>query len=163
MRSIGLLQMAGGVVAAGVVAAGATAVTGSGMVWGGSGTGTATQFVGGTLTQSVTGASVTAVAYLHADAAKTQTNSIAMTISGANTRYLTMTPSGGAWSAGPDPVADEWKCTGDIAAPVAGAAPKVQLNASPATVTCVPQLASGPTVQGYYSGLSSLAMAITLS
>jgi len=60
MRSMSMLQLLGGVAVAGAVAAGATAVTGSGVVFGG--TATASKFVGGTLTQTVTGASVTAKA-----------------------------------------------------------------------------------------------------
>src|SRR6185295_10834764 len=63
MRSMNLLQLVGGVAAAGVVAAGATAVTGSGVSWGvGSGVGN-TAFVGGTITQTVSGAVVDSVAY----------------------------------------------------------------------------------------------------
>jgi hypothetical protein len=161
MRSMGLLQMAGGVVAAGVVAAGATAVTGSGVVWGGSNGGTATQFVGGTLTQTVSGATITDVVYTpNADPSGTQLASVAITVTGANTKWLQVTPGGGTLTA----PADRWKCTGNVAGTILHAsAPKVQLSADPATVTCVTAQISDSAAVGYYAGMSSLAMAITNS
>lgn len=163
MRSMGLLQMASGVAVAGVVAAGATAVTGSGVVWGGANGGVATQFVGGTLTQTVAGATITNVVYTpSADPSGTQITSIAITVAGANTKFLTVTPTGGTGLTAP---ADRWKCSGHVnAGPILHAsAPKVELTADPATVTCVTAQVSDSAPVGYYAGLGSLAMAITNS
>ncbi|GAA0446516.1 hypothetical protein Ade02nite_86180 [Paractinoplanes deccanensis] len=164
MRNI--LQIVGGVAAAGVIAAGTTALTGSGTVFGGLNGGTATQFVGGTVQQTITGATVDNVVYLN-DATGTKTTSIAVTVSGATNKYLTLTPGGtGLSTIGDGTAADEWACTGAITGgPIYHAsAPKVQLTSSPATVTCVPSLASGPhQTQGWYKGLTTLDMAVTNS
>ena len=158
-----MLQIVGGVAAAGVIATGATALTGSGVVFGGSNGGTATQFVGGTVTQSVTGATVTNVVYA-TDGTGTQTTSIAVTVTGASGKFLTLTPTGGTFSAtgsGDSHTASEWKCTGNIATPTSHAtAPKVELNNATATVTCA--TADAGTVQGFYRGLTNLSMAVTL-
>jgi hypothetical protein len=159
MRSMNMLQLLGGVAAAGVVAAGTTALTGSGVVWGGTNGGVATQFVGGTLTQTVAGASITDVAYVN-DATGQQTSSIAVSLTGANGKFLQLTPSGGAYTG-----AIDWECTSpSIAAPVTSlTAPKVHINvgATSAVVTCVTGNAGTP--GGSYDGLTTLALAVTNS
>jgi hypothetical protein len=160
MRSMSILQMAGGVVVAGVVAAGATAVTGAGVTL----SGTATdQWVGGTATQTITGASVTGVVYSYVDAAKTQVSSIAITITGAPSKTVTITPSG-AFST--SPLADEWKCEGTNSVVAAYHATAVALSfpvGGSSVVTCVPaenatntHVVSGGT--RYVTGLSTLAI-----
>ncbi|WP_234754152.1 hypothetical protein [Arthrobacter ramosus] len=57
-----------------------------------------TQFVGGTVSQSVTGATLTNIAYSYADAGpNTLVNSIALTFSGtADGRVVSVAPSGGS-------------------------------------------------------------------
>ncbi|MEU8814420.1 hypothetical protein [Actinoplanes sp. NPDC048796] len=162
-----MLQIVGGVAAAGVIATGATALTGTGVSLSGTSGATASQFVGGTVQQTINGGGVIDNVVYGKDTTGTQINSIAVTISSANTRYLTITPGGGGLSTvGDGTAADEWKCTGDITGgPIYHAsAPKVQLNNSPATVTCVPALASGPnTVQGWYKTLGTLDMTLSAS
>lgn len=157
MRSMSMIQLLGGVAVAGAVAAGTTALTGSGVVWGGSNGGTATQFVGGTLTQTVNGATITDVQYVN-DGTGQHTTSIAVSVTGADQKFLTLTPGGTGLSG-----ATEWECSGDIAAPVNAATPKVQINKASGTavVTCL--TGTGGTPGGYYDGLSSLALAVTNS
>ncbi|MFG1989156.1 hypothetical protein ACGFJ7_04130 [Actinoplanes sp. NPDC048988] len=162
-----MLQIVGGVAAAGVIATGATALTGHGVAFGGSAT--PDQFVGGTIQQTVSGgATVTNVVYGR-DLSGTKITSIAVTISGADTRYLTLTPTGTGFSTLSDgtsgDVADQWKCTGNISGTTVyhATAPKVLLTASPATVTCVPELTAGHVTQGWYKGLASLDMAVSVS
>lgn len=167
MRSMSMLQLLGGVAVAGVVAAGTTALTGSGVVWGttpGTGAG-ATQFVGGTLQQTVAGATIADVQYT-VDTTGTQTSRVTITVNGADGQFLTVTPAGGGYSSTgntpPDAAnANQWKCSGDVVAPVAGAAPHVHLNNDPAIVTC--DVAQAGTVQGFYRGLSTVDMAIATS
>jgi hypothetical protein len=160
MRSMSILQMAGGVVVAGVVAAGATAVTGAGVTL----SGTATdQWVGGTATQTISGASVTGVAYTYVDAAKTQVSSIVINISGAPSKTVTITPSG---TFSTSPLADEWTCSGTNSVTAAYHASAVQLtfpSGGASDVTWVPSenatnthLVSGGT--RYVTGLSTLAI-----
>jgi hypothetical protein len=160
-----MLQLLGGVAVAGVVAAGTTAMTGSGLVWAGSSGGVATQVVGGTLTQTVAGVTITDVAYGHtADASNTQTNSIAITVTGAAGMYLTVTPDGTL--GGTPTVADEWQCTpagGSIA--YDATAPKVHIPVGGSNVvTCKPEVTAGHSIVGTYdTGLANLVMAVTTS
>jgi hypothetical protein len=76
MRSMSLLQMAGGVAVAGVVAAGSTALTGTGLST--SGSWASTQFVGGVVSQGITGATLDTVTYGFTDGTKTTINSVAI-------------------------------------------------------------------------------------
>jgi hypothetical protein len=160
MRSMSILQMAGGVVVAGVVAAGATAVTGAGVTL----SGTATdQWVGGTATQTISGASVTGVTYAYVDAAKTQVSQIDIVITGAPSKTVTITPSG---TFSTSPLADEWKCSGTNGVVAAYHATAVALSfpvAGASDITCVPAENSSNThvVGGgtrYVTGLSTLAI-----
>ncbi|HEY0534661.1 MAG TPA: hypothetical protein VGD29_24000 [Actinoplanes sp.] len=160
-----MLQLLGGVAVAGVVAAGTTAMTGSGLVWAGSSGGVASQFVGGTLTQTVAGATITDVVYGYTNASNSQTDSIAITVTGAAGMYLTVTPDGAL--GGSPTVADGWQCT-----PAGGTigyhatAPKVQIPAGPSNVvTCKPEVVAGPhsIVGTYDTGLANLVMAVTTS
>jgi hypothetical protein len=158
MRSMSMLQLLGGVAAAGVVAAGTTALTGTGVSWGGSNNGTATAFIGGTLTQTVTGgATITDVNY---GLNGTEVNSIQVVVAGASGAYLTLTPVGTGLTS-----ADTWKCSGSIAAMTPAAVPKVHLNAAPATVTCVTwDTGLGtPAAAGYFNGLTSVQFGLTNS
>lgn len=79
---------------AGLAVAAGSAFTGTGVT----NDAGATQFVGGTVSQSVTGATLTNVAYSFADSgAKTLVNSIALTFSGtADGRVVSVAPSGGS-------------------------------------------------------------------
>jgi hypothetical protein len=162
MAKFSMLQLLGGVAAAGVVAAGTTALTGSGVVWGnGTGAG-ATQFVGGTLTQTVSGATIQSVAYTPktGDLTGTQTRTITVGVIGADQMYLTLTPSGGTGLQG----AVLWFCSGDIASsPTNGVAPKVQIDKASGTASVVCTTGTGTTPGGYYDGLDSLDLAVTTS
>lgn len=162
MRSMSMLQLLGGVAAAGVIAAGTTALTGSGVVR----TGTAAdQFVGGTVTQTITGAQVTGVVYGYYDTnSQNQVNSIAITVAGANGKTLTVTPGGGTFGGDAVAVADEWQCTGGAVTPVrAASAPAVVLNADPDTITCVPADSTNAhaTASRYYEDLDTLDMDVS--
>jgi hypothetical protein len=100
-----MLQLLGGVAAAGVVAAGATAFTASGVT---STVTSAGSFMGGFVTQSVTGTVVDTVTYGYADgAAKTQVHTIALHFADTNSVgaavTLSTTGSGAAqptWTCG---------------------------------------------------------------
>ncbi|MEU4238061.1 hypothetical protein [Actinoplanes sp. NPDC026619] len=165
MRSLGMLQIAGGVVAAGIVAAGATAMTGTGVSWAGSGTGTAAQYVGGTLTQTVSGgASITDINYTTTDSSGNsvgdRVTGIQVIVAGANGAYLTITPSTGGTGL---VTATKWSCSGSVAATVLDAtAVKVHLNATPATVTCITS-DNASAAAGYYDGLTGVQLAVTNS
>jgi hypothetical protein len=171
MRSLGMLQIAGGVVAAGVVAAGATAMTGTGVSWLNTGTGKAAQYVGGTLTQTVSGgATIDSIAYTTTSsgtngAVNDRVTVITVGLTGANGAYLTVTPSnssGGFGASG----ADEWICTGDTATTTtnkSATVPKVLLNASPASIVCATGESTNHTTTGYYTGLTGVALAVTNS
>jgi hypothetical protein len=159
MRSMSLLQMLGGVAVAGVVAAGATAVTGSGVVWGGGATGSDTQFVGGKVSQTVTGATISSVVYAFADdpGAKTETNLITITVANADGKSLTVSPSGGAGFT----TADEWTCTGTLA--VHDATSTYDLTVvipAGGVVTCQPTLGAGHGATGYWTGLTTLDLTV---
>ncbi|GAA1581303.1 hypothetical protein [Actinoplanes couchii] len=160
MRSMSMLQIIGGVAAAGVVAAGTSALTATGVSFAGTGTGTATQYVGGQVTQTVSGgASITAVNYTTSPGGD-QITAIQVSVANANGAYLQVTPGGGSLT-----TANEWYCTGDVAASVGHAtAPKVHLNAGPATVSCITaDSASAHAAAGYYSGLTSVQLDVTNS
>lgn len=101
MRSMSLLQMAGGVAVAGVVAAGTTAFTGSGIV---PTTDKTKSFIGGTATQVVYGATIDKVDYTFTDGTKTVLTGFDITFTDAtvNTKSVTSTisVSGGSWAGG---------------------------------------------------------------
>jgi hypothetical protein len=82
-----------GVALAGLAAAGGAAFTGTGLA----NNAPATQFIGGTVSQSVTGATLSGITYGFADdQAKTQVNSITLAFTGTeNGRTVTVTPAGG--------------------------------------------------------------------
>ena len=161
MRSLGMLQIAGGVVAAGVVAAGATAMTGSGVVFaGGSTPGTTgdNQFVGGTVSQTINGATVNSIV-LATDGTGTHTTGITVNVTGANGKSLTITPTGGNGVV----TATKWKCTGDVTgSPVTIASTTLSaltLNNSPANVACITTDNAG-VAAGYYDGVATVGLAI---
>ncbi|HEX5205988.1 MAG TPA: hypothetical protein VFW27_39180 [Actinoplanes sp.] len=157
-----MLQLLGGVAAAGVVAAGTTALTGTGVSFAGTGTGTSAQYVGGQVTQTVSGgASITGINYT-TNTAGDQVTQIQVVVANADGAYLTVTPSqsGGGLQGG----ADEWLCTGGAAPAYSATAPKILLNSDPATINCVTSLASGPhSVAGYYTGLTGVQLNVTNS
>ncbi|WP_203780379.1 hypothetical protein [Paractinoplanes rishiriensis] len=101
-----LLQMVGGVAAAGVVAAGTTALTGTGLAT----TAGASQFVGGTVSQSVTGATLESVTYAFSDGTKTIVNSVTLAFSTgtATGKTVTITPTGGAYAG--TAIGGSWTC-----------------------------------------------------
>ncbi|MEV0896363.1 hypothetical protein [Actinoplanes sp. NPDC049802] len=83
MRNI--VQLVGGVAVAGAVAAGATAFTaGGGVALGGANGATTTKFIGGAASQTVSGATVTDIAYTWvADGTNTKLSSLLLTFADA--------------------------------------------------------------------------------
>lgn len=123
---------------AGLAVAAGSAFTGTGVAT--SGQAASAQFVGGTVSQAVTGATLTDISYSFADtAAKTKVNSIALTFTGtANGRGVAVAPSGGSGGT--------FNCTA------------VSSNASTCTFAATPE--SGATG---YTDLSSLAVTVSTS
>jgi hypothetical protein len=156
-----MLQIAGGVVAAGIVAAGTTALTGSGVTFaGGSTTGVTgdNQFIGGTVSQVINGATINSVT-LTTDGTGTHTTKIVVVVAGANGKTLTITPTGGTGITAP---ATQWSCDGNVTGgPVLHAtAPAVVLSAATSTVTCDTMNAT-PVAAGYYNGITNVGLAIS--
>jgi hypothetical protein len=84
---------------AGLTAVGGAALTGTGVAT--SGTAASAQFVGGTVSQAVTGATLTAVTYGYTDATDTQVSTIALTFATtADGHAVTVAPSGGGAGVG---------------------------------------------------------------
>jgi hypothetical protein len=97
MRSMSMLQLLGGVAVAGAVAAGSTAFTAAGLT---SNAGS-TSFIGGQVTQTINGATLTSVAYHFTDApANTHLDSITLVMADANSdgKTVAVVPHGGTWS-----------------------------------------------------------------
>jgi hypothetical protein len=104
-----MVQLLGGVAVAGVVAAGSTAFTADGgIAFDNTGTGTAAQFVGGTVTQTVTGATLDLVDYTWADPAKTVLTSVQLTFADATSGKTPTIATTGITSSGG---AHVWTCT----------------------------------------------------
>ncbi|MDQ1717533.1 MAG: hypothetical protein QOE89_1486 [Pseudonocardiales bacterium] len=120
---------------AGLAAAGGSAFTGSGVT----NTAGATQFVGGTVSQAVTGATLSGVTYGFADApANTQVSTITLAFADtADGRTVAVTPSGGAAGVG------AFSCVA------------VTSNASTCTYTVGVDTLPG------YTGLNSLAVTVS--
>jgi hypothetical protein len=90
----------GAIAVAGLVAAGGSAFTGTGLAT--TGTAASAQFVGGTVSQAVTGATLSDIKYDYAaDGTQTAVNKITLTFSSdtADLRTVTATPTGGAGGA----------------------------------------------------------------
>ncbi|MGX6605854.1 hypothetical protein ACWKSP_27560 [Micromonosporaceae bacterium Da 78-11] len=102
MRS--MLQLVGGVAVAGAVAAGSTAFTATGVT----STAPASQFVGGTVSQSVTGAALSNIAYTFSDPTNTIISSVTLTFlsSSADGKTVTLAPTGGSFVG----TATQWTC-----------------------------------------------------
>ncbi|WP_203815403.1 hypothetical protein [Paractinoplanes ferrugineus] len=154
-----MLQIAGGVVAAGIVAAGTTALTGSGVSFAGGSTPGVTgdnQFIGGTVTQVINGATINSVT-LTTDGTGSHTTRIVVVVAGANGKTLTITPTGGTLTA----PATQWSCSGNISGgPILHAsAPAVVLTAATSTVTC-DTMDTTPVAAGYYAGITNVGLAI---
>ena len=98
-------KIVGAVVVAGVVAAGASAFTATGLA----DNAPEAQFIGGTVSQTVTGASLETVDYRFADAASTRIDQITLTLAGADGKDVTVTPAGGSWAGGG--TATQFLCT----------------------------------------------------
>ncbi len=86
-------KLFGAVAVASLVGLGAGALTGTGLST--SGTAAAPQFIGGTVTQSVTGATLTDITYGFTDTTDTAANLITLTFAtGADGKTVAVTPSG---------------------------------------------------------------------
>lgn len=127
--------IAAGAAIAALAAIGGSAFTGTGL----GNTAPATQFVGGTVSQSVTGATLASITYSYADApANTEVKSIALAFSNtADGRTVAVSPSGGATGVG------TFSCTATAT------------NASTCTYT-----AGTDTLTGY-KGLTSLSVTVS--
>jgi hypothetical protein len=88
MRS--MLQLLGGVAVAGAVAAGATAFTATGLT----NSAGSTQFVGGTISQTVTGTALSSIAYAYTDVTDTTVDYITLTFADANADTKAVTAVG---------------------------------------------------------------------
>lgn len=128
------LKIVSGLVAAGVVATASSAFTATGLT--ATGTANAAQFVGGTVSQAVTGATIDSIVYSYANATtKTHVNSIALGFATtADGRTVGAVPTGGSGGT--------FTCTA------------VSSNAS--TCTFVPT-----TAEVGYVGLTSLAVTVS--
>jgi hypothetical protein len=167
MRSLGMLQLAGGVVAAGVVAAGATAMTGMGVTR----TGTAVdQWVGGTVVQTMTGTAFTGVTYtpLGGDATGTKVTTIAIAVNdpatSTPTRTLAITPGGNSYGqTSGTHAADRLKCgDGTHNSSWSGGVATITITAgTTSTVTCTVDNVDGDSVGGYVANLSTLTLDVS--
>ncbi|MEU4158797.1 hypothetical protein [Actinoplanes sp. NPDC026670] len=143
-----MIQLLGGVAVAGVVAAGSTAFTaGAGLGLTETSTATSSRFIGGSVTQTVSGARINGITYAYANApSNTQVTGVTITFNdaAANGKTITVVPGGGAYGAA---TADEFYC------PAIGSA----------TVTCITALNSDNThaAASYYAGLTSLAITVS--
>jgi hypothetical protein len=146
MRSMSMLQLVGGVAVAGAVAAGTTALTGTGLAT--SGNAASPQFIGGTVSQAVSGATLTDIQYTFLDSpAKTQVSTVVLTFAaGANGKTVAVAPSGGAYSS--SPLGDEWYCPAVI-------------TALSATCSVADSTNTHATAGRYYTGLTSLAVTVS--
>jgi hypothetical protein len=133
MRSA--LQMLGGVAVAGVVATGGTALTGAGVAW--TGGITQTGFVGGTVSQTVQGATITSVSYLYGAQTAGDVTGVTVAFDDAysNGKTLALVPSGGSAEGG----FTSFVCSGAIAS---------------AAKTCTANL-------GSYRGMTALAITVS--
>jgi hypothetical protein len=103
-------KIVGAVLAAGVVAAGASAFTATGLA----DTAPAAQFIGGTVSQTVTGATLTGVDYgFTADPSHSQIDTVTLTFTGADGKSVNLTPQGGDY----DAAEESFVCTAVSAAP----------------------------------------------
>ncbi|MFF5079911.1 hypothetical protein ACFY36_22905 [Actinoplanes sp. NPDC000266] len=163
-----MLQIVGGVAAAGVIAASATALTGSGLTRTTGANTAEDRWIGGTITQTLSGSNIDSISYTFADTAKTQISGFVVVASDAAQKYVTVTPNG-AFGGSADrficgPTVG-WNANGSTATSSTGAGSpvKVQLaNSTPASVTCV--AATAPlTPGGYMSGVSSVDVLVAAS
>jgi hypothetical protein len=143
MRSMSMLQLVGGVAVAGAVAAGATAFTATAGITQTS----ASQFVGGSVTQAVTGAgNVNSIAYTWANApANTQLTTAVVTFAAAVPagKSVTVTPGGGSYTA----PANSMSCTA---------------NAGRDVWTCITQdSGTAGVLAGNYAGLDSFQVTVS--
>jgi hypothetical protein len=89
------LKIVAGLAAAGLAAAGGSAFTATGLAT--SGTAASAQFVGGTISQAVTGGTLSSIAYGYTNPTNTAVNTITLTFANANadTRAVTAVATGG--------------------------------------------------------------------
>ena len=164
-----MLQIVGGVAAAGVIAAASTALTGTGLTRTTTADTAEDRWIGGTVTQTITGgANVESITYTFADApANTRVATAVITVSNAASKYLSFKPT--AAYAGS---AAKWVCSATSAwvADGSGATSvwttdtaKLQLAGTPASVTCAPALANGTATSQYVTALSAVEVGVTVS
>lgn len=129
-------KILGAVAVAGLVAATGSAFTGTGLT----NNAGASQFVGGTVSQSVTGASLAGVVYAFSDTTNTAVNKITLTFAdGADGKAVSVAPSGGSGGTFSCPVVT----TGDTS-----------------ICTFVEDPATTGTVEVGYTGLTSLSVTV---
>jgi hypothetical protein len=135
MRSMNMLQLLGGVAVAGAVAAGTTAFTASGL----SNTISGSSFVGGTITQNVVGAVLSAAVFHPVTTGSNNIDSITLTLAGEGGATITTVTAKitGKDDGGSAATAEALDCTGTT------------------TVTCVPTSASATV---YYTDITSISV-----
>ena len=139
MRSMSILQMAGGVAVAGVVAAGTTAFTGAGLT-----VSAAAGYVGGTATHTVNGATIDTVTYHYTTAPAFDYVTLHFANTNSATKAVTASASGGSYSGG-----TQLACQAVDATVAQTSICEVQTSGT----------YSG-TPSGTYSGLSSLSITV---
>jgi hypothetical protein len=153
MRS--MLQLLGGVAVAGVVAAGSTALTGMGMT-----SSQTTQAIGGTVTQTVTGADLTSIVYhsVGADVTGRTIDKMTITFTGAIGKgFALVTKNGvGATDTGYSSGATIWSCDETLSA---AGGPTITGPLVGNVVICEP--VSGGAVAGTYVGLYSVTVTVS--
>jgi hypothetical protein len=135
-----MMQLVGGVAVAGAVAAGSTAFTAAGFT-----NNAGAQFVGGTVTQAVTGATLSTISYAFSNApANTRVTSVTLTfVENLTGRTVTLAETGGTHAV----TSDMFHCPASTTT----------------SVTCRTALAADSpafTAAGYYQGLTSMDITV---
>jgi hypothetical protein len=133
-------KVLGALAVAGVAASGGTAFTGAGLTAGG--TAASAQYIGGTVSQDVTGATLNTIAYHFADAAKLHMDSTTLTFANAESDGKTVTVVAGTGYGG-----DATKITCST------------VEAVGHTSTCTAKN-DADVVTGYVTGLASIAVTV---
>jgi hypothetical protein len=91
MRMTNKQKILGAVAVAGVVAAAGSAFTATGLL----NSAGASQYIGGTVSQSVSGATLSNIAYDFSDATNTAVSSVTLSLSGAQAKHVSISLAGG--------------------------------------------------------------------
>lgn len=139
MRGMNMLQMLGGVAAAGVVAAGTTAFTGGA----GLTVSAAAQYLGGTATHTVTGATIDTVTYNYTSGPAFDKVTLHFADTNAEGKAVTATAAGGSYTTGTQ-----------LACQAVGA------TTARTSICNVQTSGTYGTIAGTYSGLTTLTITV---